>query len=83
MTAGRLSSYHCHIALGLQTPHSLKKSGIINFCKFCVIILRQLLRKNNSKTSTIENYAMQNLIGIILQNLCSNTHSLSLNYAKI
>ena len=45
MTTGRLPSHYCHIALGLLTPHSLKKSWIVSGCKFFVIVFKAIIQK--------------------------------------
>ena len=54
MSTGRLPSLHFHIARGLLTPHSLKKSWITNFLQ--VFLSMQLIKKNNSKTLRFKNH---------------------------
>ena len=49
MPTGGLPSHHCHIAVGLLTPCSLKKSWIINFCKFFVIIFKTINQKEQQQ----------------------------------
>ena len=83
MTTGRLPSHHSYMALGLLTLILSRCHELSIFASFLSLYSRQLIKKNkNNKTSKFEIHAMQNLRVIILQNLCSYTHSFSfLNYA--